>query len=1141
MKKLLLSCCWLYAASLFAGNLEQWTKAQDDTLLNMENGIVFVSSSTPGKKGQIFFKKAVNAFDGLKIHLSGDFSGNGEVQLGCHYYDTGSRWLGMISGVKFTVADGQPKKIEETFVLPKKKIAFIRPFIDVLSGKTGVSDFKLTQLNVINADNINTAPVFRAWQYDRTSEAQKISMSGNGDAANSMLSIKTAPRQKCSLFAGKTLPVKENSRIKIRFRIAGKGKAFFGLHLYRQGNVWLGMVEEKASSESGEVNFIIKTPAGKPMVSHVRPFFRVQPDSNISIGEIEVMKMPESPEKAEVEIPLPDGFQLLTPGPNDFPVRFFASENRIILDEINTPFGPAGNQVDSITICAVDEKNQKRVAEKNFIFERGKVINQSIRLPETYRGDFYIAGEFLDKKQNVLITGRGYSTVPHMDLTTGRYMVANMLRNAHLKKWVQNYPMGMKTFRQQKFPFQSTNSMKHHFPFFPEPELTALTVNILERCYEYGTDGFLKQVIARQLEPTIGAEKEEILAEKLSLCCDGIPISMTATPLRKEGKSIFWEQTGHHAGADWKIINRLDPDGVQRMNIQVIPSAAFNPGKVTLSIPINDSQATLFQNVTDIAYRRKDQTKKLGSTLLGGHAGSTPQAKITGNTVWQSLGQERRSPGSFLPYLWLGNEDRGFCYFADDEQDWLVDDSRSALELKKKDGQVTLAVNFINRKKSPVPQKQLKWTIGLLATPVKTPLKHWRGTIFPRWMTMDKSFYSKLDNCRKIIMVSAGAPAFNAGTQSIVSPDIEKTQKMYKNIRDQFGSTYQEYFCSDELNPNIPELRTFFSEWAVMPANGLQDSKSIRRPSASYDVSSATVVYMQRFIPSYLAYRNWAIGRKIDQVGALSFYEDNIHLRRFFDPPRNKGFRDEQGRIHPSYDLWSLRDYYHSLASHYEKHQFDNLTGAHASASLLIPALTNCSFFIDGEQPGRYDSTDDKDYIDHWKDLDYMRAVSMGRAFGINTIFLSEMTFPGKDEDGHHSRAWLALLLPHDIAPWDGTNKNREPVKTWHKIINDLDFYHDSPRLYPYWAKGKHKVFEHAHEDLLVTVWKQKQRIVVMLSNLGEAGSFTVRLLPEKLGIKSIKSLADMENKKSISLHGNTFSMKIPRHDYRLLAAELKN
>lgn len=62
-----------------------------------------------------------------------------------------------------------------------------------------------------------------------------------------------------------------------------------------------------------------------------------------------------------------------------------------------------------------------------------------------------------------------------------------------------------------------------------------------------------------------------------------------------------------------------------------------------------------------------------------------------------------------------------------------------------------------------------------------------------------------------------------------------------------------------------------------------------------------------------------------------------------------------------------------------------------------------------------------------------------------------------------------------------------------------------------------------------------------MLSNLGEAGSFTVRLLPEKLGIKSIKSLADMENKKSISLHGNTFSMKIPRHDYRLLAAELKN
>ena len=1136
MKKVFILSFVLLDFFLLADDPAPWTALKDGTVIDAENGVVFVSSSAAGKKGQIFFQKALNASDGQKIRLSGNFSGEGEGQLGCHYYDIRHRWLGMISGKKFRISDGQEKTFEETLVLPEKNIAFMRPFLDLFSGKIGVSDFKVALPDLINAENISHAPVFNAWQYEAKSEAQKISISGNGDAAASMLSIRTDSRQKCSLFGKTPLSVNENSRIKIRFSVEGDGKVVFGLHLYHR-NTWQGMLQETPVTESGEVNFIIKTPLGKPQVSQIRPFFNVLPGSRLSVGKIEVMKMPEAPEKAEVELPLPEGFQLLAPGPNDFPVRFFASENRIVLDEINKPFDPSGNQVVSLTVSAVSKNDQKIIAEKSFFFRDGRVLNQSLPLPATYQGDFSISGKFLDKNQNVLLVGEGYSMVPHMDLTTGRYMVANMLRNAHLKKWVQKYPMGMTVFRQRKYPFQSRQFGKHDFPGFAAPELEESTVNLSGRRYEYGKDGFLEQVMAEQLEPTVGEAKEKILAGKISLVCDDTVLAMTGTPLRITGKSVFWEQSACHSGAEWKISNRLDPDGVQKMNIKLTPVNGFAPGKVTLRIPVLESQATLYQNITDTAYRRKDQTKSLGSSLLGGHAGFTPVEKISGDTVWQSLGQERVSPGSFQPYLWLGNEDRGFCYFSDDERDWLVDDSQSAVELQRKDGQVILAIHFINRGKKPVENK-LEWTVGLLATPVKAPLNHWRGSIFPRWMTMDKSFYSGLENCRKIIMVSAGAPAFNAGTQSIVSPDIERTQGMYKDVRDEFGSTYLEYYCSDQLNLNIPEVRTFFGEWAVTAANGASDSQSIRYLSSSYDPSSATVVYMQRFVPSYLAYRNWAIGEKINQVGALSFYEDNIHLRTFFDPARNRGFRDEQGRLHPSYDIWSLRDYFHSLASHYERHHFDNLTGAHGSASLLIPALTICSFFVDGEQPGRYDSADDKDYIDYWKDLDYMRAVSMGRAYGINTIFLSEMTFPGKDADGHHSRAWLALLLPHDIAPWDGTNKNREPVKAWHKIVNDLDFYHDSPRLFPYWAKGKYKVFEHSHEDLLVTVWKQKKRLLVMLSNLGEKRSFTVRLIPEKLQIEQIGKLTDIENGEKIPVDGNCFVLEVPKHDYRLLLCE---
>ena len=59
-----------------------------------------------------------------------------------------------------------------------------------------------------------------------------------------------------------------------------------------------------------------------------------------------------------------------------------------------------------------------------------------------------------------------------------------------------------------------------------------------------------------------------------------------------------------------------------------------------------------------------------------------------------------------------------------------------------------------------------------------------------------------------------------------------------------------------------------------------------------------------------------------------------------------------------------------------------------------------------------------------------------------------------------------------------------------------------------------------------------------MLSNMGEKENFTVRLLPEKLGLKTFSKLKNVENLKSISIKDNTFSVEVPRHDFCVLIAE---
>ena len=1139
MKFFTLFIAWAALFQLAAAN---WTNWRADgkypaAQFQVKNGIV---QAAPGKKGIKFFdSKPQNVSQGMELTLKAAFSGKGTAAAGCHFYDKNNKWLGMATGKLMKVDSAKPVPYSANIVINKANAVRIRPFVLFQSGSVKCHDFELKMPEIFDRKKLAEAPVFRNWMYNRTTKAVAIRMTGDGKPETSSLKIITSNAQTVESYPKTPQNINENDILKIRFKASGTGKFHVGVYLYDAKNVWQGvqLSETITPGKISEVTQEIKTPAGKKAVKKIRPFIRVLPNSNLKIGELQINKRETAYKKPEVEIPLPEGFQLLYPGKADFQLRFFASENKIILDLIETPYASCAGDVCSVKFSAVSSDG-KIIGQQTFSYKDNLITNQSFRIRNDFTGSFTVKADYLDKNGKVLISGTGYAAIYHMDLYSGRYMAGGFrLRNAHLKEWVKPRLMGQTVFHKQNFPFEKELKTDHGFAGFTPLKIKGDTIQISGRTYTVCPNGFLSQATAYQLEPTVGNATESLFAAPVNLTVDGVSFPWKRSKLKKNGHAVLWEQKADAAGAVWTIQNRLEPDGVLRMTFTVIPGKNFHPERVSLNLPLKQDQATLYQNITDVTYRKIDRSKKLGQTPLGGFAGYTPSQKIRGDVVWESKGQERKTPGSFQPFVWFGNEDRGFCYFSDSDRDWQVDDSRSALEISRRNGQVIFNINFIN-----MPEKRLsevmKWDIGLLATPVKAPLKNWRGTIFPRWTTMNKPFYEKLKDVRKIIIVSAGHPSFNSGTQNISALDVERTRKMYRNVADKFGSTYLEYYCSDLLGIAIPEMKTYFSEWGGGIAGTFVKGGSTRWHSKSYDFKGATVIQQQRKVPSYIKYRGWAIGDKLKQIGLLSFYEDNVHPRTFFDPARNYGFKDEKGRMHPEYDFWMLREHYHYLAYQYKKNNLENLTGAHGSASLMIPSLTNCTFFIDGEQPGRYDNIADKDYIDHWKDLDYMRAVSMGRAFGINSIFLSEMIFKGNDEDGHHSRAWLALILPHDIAPWDGSVKNRQPVRLWHKIVNDLRFYADPPRLYPYWAKGKYKVFEHNHKDLLVTVWKQKNRMVIMLSNFGEKGNFTVKLLPGKIGMKSLKKLEDAENQKSLPIRNNTFSVEIPRHDFRILVAE---
>ncbi|MBM4087247.1 MAG: hypothetical protein FJ272_20845, partial [Planctomycetes bacterium] len=75
---------------------------------------------------------------------------------------------------------------------------------------------------------------------------------------------------------------------------------------------------------------------------------------------------------------------------------------------------------------------------------------------------------------------------------------------------------------------------------------------------------------------------------------------------------------------------------------------------------------------------------------------------------------------AFKPYVWLGDNDRGFAWFCESAQNWLPEDRDDAITVERVGNRVALRLRLIRGEEIAQP---LKYTFGFQATPVKQPEK----------------------------------------------------------------------------------------------------------------------------------------------------------------------------------------------------------------------------------------------------------------------------------------------------------------------------------------------------------------------------------------------------------------------------------
>ncbi len=193
---------------------------------------------------------------------------------------------------------------------------------------------------------------------------------------------------------------------------------------------------------------------------------------------------------------------------------------------------------------------------------------------------------------------------------------------------------------------------------------------------------------------------------KLEAVVDGRTVTLAGASLATIGSSeVGVDLKGDAQGGALKISTktRVEFDGFV-WNVMTVQPTKSNVERLSLVVDIPESEAPYFV------------------TTSGGwsaYHGKTPEKWDSRETSLTSM------VGNFVPYVFLTDSERGFCWFADNEKGWRLNPTLPTQELRHHDGLYTLRVNFINAPGAITQPLTIRY--GWMVTPQKPQPAGWRG------------------------------------------------------------------------------------------------------------------------------------------------------------------------------------------------------------------------------------------------------------------------------------------------------------------------------------------------------------------------------------------------------------------------------
>ncbi len=635
------------------------------------------------------------------------------------------------------------------------------------------------------------------------------------------------------------------------------------------------------------------------------------------------------------------------------------------------------------------------------------------------------------------------------------------------------------------------------------------------------------------------AQGKNILAAPIELKINGSSFKALATRQVKApfGQVIF-ESDFQYGDMLLTAVHDYDYDGMCKVTLKFDPRKPVKIDSMYFDIDLKKEYVKFYS--------------AMGARLRNNFHGYVPEKE---GLVWDSLRGRVLHPllKGFRPYIWFGEQYKGFCWFAETPHNWSIDHNKPAQTLTVEKSAVKLRVNLVN--KSTIRDKKFEIVMGFQPTPVKPqPKVAAMPGLVQRVKFVPKSKYRNIIAsygymCMRYEDGMLSVPPNNDWSfLEYVAADKWKTPAeaqafaldyVKRNKLDQ--NPYRSKYDYSRSPSNIQHLSMRAFCEIYRPSNvriQYQNPRAVAPNSKEFDMYSdewslwetrpASLERMSHFgcdptdkLTDLMLYNL----RKLYKYGFTGIYYDNIFDTPCYNVAKGPAIEVEPGRIMPYYPLFEMRKLLKrsALMLHEEKRYLGGypLLESHITDTVMIPLVSFNATTLDWEMNFGSDP-----YPKRFPQA-YILTNTVGTQAGTlgRMILQRDKTVPGEKIE----RSMLAVQFANNLL---SGKLYATPGMFYQNVINyifDFGYEAEGTVIYPGYLKNNPVKIN--NKDVLATVVKRKDGEVLLM--IGNVGKKAVKATFD-LGKFASGTIYDAESKNIIG-KGNRFTLPVEKYSYRLI------